>query len=235
MTQAVHILVVEDDTATRALLVAHIRQGGFRVSEAPDGNDALAILNAEDVDVVILDLNLPDRNGLFIAHEVVARWDTNIIMVTERGAPEERARGLEIGADDYIAKPVYPRELMLRLQNVLEKRTGKRMRGQGSKLSFGNWTVDLKNRTIAAESGSGPELTQAEFDLLCVLLTRAGRLQNRDQLMSALGSADAESGPRSVDILISRLRRKLGDGDGARLIETCRGHGYRFIARVTRV
>lgn len=238
MAASAHILVVDDDAAVRALLSAYVKSGGFRVSAAADAADARAFLDLGDVDLVLLDLNLPDANGMALAREVMTRWNVAVIMVTERTAPEDRADGLELGAEDYLPKPVYPRELLARLRKALDNRGPRPMGRPPGRvlpvLAFEGWSLDTANRTLADARGRRVELTPAEFDLLAILVERAGRLQSRDQLMRAIGTDESDSGARSVDILISRLRRKLGETDGARLIETCRGHGYRFSAPVRR-
>ena len=234
MSEKAHILVVDDDPAVRALLCAYVRSGGYRVSEAGDAEDAKALLGLDDVDLVLLDLNLPDANGMVLAREMMARWGVAIVMVTERNTPEDRADGLELGADDYLPKPVFPRELLARLRKVLENRASRPTAGTGALLRFDGWSLDPLNRAVSAPSGQRLDLTPAEFDLLSILVTRPGRLQSREQLMRAIGSDDGEAGTRSVDILISRLRKKMGDGEAGKLIETCRGHGYRFAAEVKR-
>ncbi|HVI52834.1 MAG TPA: response regulator transcription factor [Candidatus Sulfotelmatobacter sp.] len=235
MTEMAHILVVDDDPAVRAMLSAYVKSGGYRVSEAGDATDAKALLTLGDIDLVLLDLNLPDANGMVLAREMMNRWGVGIVMVTERNSPEDRADGLELGADDYLPKPVFPRELLARLRKALDNRVA-RPAGGGSqqRWRFNGWSLDPLNRFLLDDQGEKVDLTPAEFDLLSILAGRPGRLQSREQLMSALGSDDGESGTRSVDILVSRLRKKLGDGDHGRMIETCRGHGYRFAAEVRR-
>lgn len=223
------ILVVDDDAAVRALMLACVGNAGFRVDAAADAAECRAMLDGYGVDLVLLDLNLPDGNGLTLAREIRARHGVAVIMVTERGSPDERAQGLEIGADDYIAKPVYPRELLARIRNVLERRAGSLANPASPHLlRLGRWTLDTLNRTLTGGDGRALDLTPAEFDLIAILASRMGRIQSRDALMDALGSAETEAGPRSIDILISRLRKKLGADGG--MIETCRGHGYRFVA-----
>lgn len=228
-----HILVVDDDEVVRAVIGACAAKAGYRVDQAEDAAGLRAWLDHGGIDLILLDVNLPDGDGLALAREIRARCDVGIIMVTERGAPDDRALGLEIGADDYLPKPVYPRELLARIKNVLDRRAGPRPTGHGHRQGFAGWSLDIAERVVSDGLGRALDLTPAEFDLLAVLVARAGRVQSRDQLMECLGSADAESGPRSIDILISRLRKKL-DGDGPSLIETCRGHGYRFTAKVTK-
>ena len=230
-----HILVVDDDPAVRAMLEAYVKSGGYRVSEAEDATDARGHLELGGIDLVLLDLNLPDANGMVLARELMKRFGVSIVMVTERNSPEDRADGLELGADDYLPKPVYPRELLARLRKALDNRVT-RPAGSGARQlwCFQGWSLDPQNRVLLDDQDERVDLTPAEFNLLAYLAGRPGRLLSREQLMSALGSDDGESGMRSVDILISRLRKKLGDGDHARMIETCRGHGYRFVAEVRR-
>lgn len=235
MPARTHILVVDDDPAVRAVIAACVAKAGYRVDQAEDAAALRAWLDHGGIDLVLLDVTLPDGDGLALAREVRARGGIGVIMVTERGAPDDRALGLESGADDYLAKPIYPRELLARIRNVLERRApAAPPGGNPHRLRFGPWALDTAERVVSGTLGRALELTPAEFDLLAVLVTRAGRMQSRDQLMDALGSADTEAGPRSIDILISRLRKKLDGGDGPSLIETCRGHGYRFTAKVVR-
>ena len=235
MTETARILVVDDDPAVRAMLCAYVKSGGYRVAEAADATDARSLLELGGIDLVLLDLNLPDANGMVLAREMMARFGVGIVMVTERNSPEDRADGLELGAEDYLPKPVFPRELLARLKKVLDNRAGRPAGGNRQPLwHFNGWSLDPVNRFLMDDQAERVDLTPAEFDLLATLVGRPGRLQSREQLMSALGSDEGESGTRSVDILISRLRKKLGDMDPARMIETCRGHGYRFVADVRR-
>ena len=221
------ILVVDDDPVVRRLIAACLEKAGYRVAQAEDATGLRAWLTAEPPDLVVLDLNLPDGDGLSLARELRARSDLGIIMVTERGAPDDRALGIEVGADDYLPKPVYPRELLARVRSVLERRAG--LFRPGARLRFADWIMDLGERKVSDAQGNAVSLTPAEFDLLHVLARRAGRMQSREALMAALGTEDEESGLRSIDILVSRLRKKLA---GPPVIETCRGHGYRFGATV---
>lgn len=230
MPASTHILVVDDDPVVRAVITACVAKAGYRVDAAEDAAGLKAWLDHGGIDLVLLDVNLPDGDGMALARQVRARGGMGIIMVTERGAPDDRAHGLEIGADDYLPKPVYPRELLARIRNVLERRVAVPTEGNANRLNFGDWQLDSVERQVRDGLGRVLELTPAEFDLLAVLVGRAGRMQSRDQLMEAVGTADSEAGSRSIDILISRLRKKMG----AELIETCRGHGYRFTAKVRR-
>jgi two-component system, OmpR family, response regulator len=226
------ILVVDDDETVRALIAASAAKAGYRVEQAEDAAGMRAWLATGQIDLVLLDVNLPDGDGISLTRDLRAHSDVAVIMVTERGGPDDRALGIETGADDYLAKPVYPRELLARVKSVLDRRAGLRGHGSANRLRFAGWCMDLTARAVLDTLGRAADLTPAEFDLLHILVSRAGRIQSRDALMVALGSDDAESGPRSIDILISRLRKKLGGEDG--LIETCRGHGYRFVPAVSR-
>ncbi|MBR9973552.1 response regulator transcription factor [Magnetospirillum sulfuroxidans] len=227
------LLVVDDDETVRALIVAAAVKAGYRVEQAEDAAGMRAWLATGQIDLVVLDVNLPDGDGLNLTRDLRTHSDVGVIMVTERGGPDDRALGIEIGADDYLPKPVYPRELLARVKSVLERRAGLRGNGVANRLRFAGWTLDIAGRAVLDSLGRVADLTPAEFDLLHILASRAGRIQSRDVLMAALGSDDAESGPRSIDILISRLRKKLGSDDSP-LIETCRGHGYRFVPGVSR-
>ena len=182
--------------------------------------------------MVLLDLNLPDANGMILAREMMSKWNVRIIMVTERVAPEDRADGLELGADDYLPKPVFPRELLARLSRVLAQRPKKSV-DKHLAYHFEGWALNVGNRSLFAPNHQKVELTPAEFDLLAILVEHAGLLQTRERLIEATGGADGEAGVRSIDILVSRLRKKLGFGQQSKMIETCRGHGYRFGAPVT--
>ncbi|SOE00321.1 response regulator transcription factor [Caenispirillum bisanense] len=227
-----HVLVVEDDGAVREMIAAFLSNAGYAVTTVADGFALQTVLEREPVDLLLLDLGLPDCDGLEVARQLRARSRLGIIMVTARDEPEDRARGLELGADDYITKPFFPRELLARVRNVLDRSGGNLDMVAPDVLSFGRWVMDRANRRLVSTDGRDAALTGAEFDLLCVLLDHPGQLLGRDVLAAAVDDKKPDAGARSVDILVSRLRKKLAD-DGT-LIETLRGHGYRFAARVER-
>lgn len=222
------VLVVEDDGAVREMIAAFLTNAGYDVRLAGDGFAMQSVLEGERIDLLLLDLNLPDCDGLEVARALRARSKLAIIMVTSRDEPEDRAFGLETGADDYITKPFFPRELLARVRNVLD-RTGDGSGGAGfaeGAVIVGGWIVDRANRRAVSEDGRDAGLTGAEFDLLAALTEHPGQLMSREALAAAVSERKPDAGPRAVDILVSRLRKKLGD-DGT-LIETCRGHGYRL-------
>ena len=233
MTEAKRILIVEDDPGMRDMMASYLGAQGFEVHTAATGRNMQAALERGPVDLMLLDLNLPDADGLELARTVRAKSNMGLIIVSSRTAPEERACGLEIGADDYITKPFYPREMLARVKNVLERaaRSGD-AEPEAQADTFGDWIMDRVNRLVMRTDGTDAKLTPAEFDLLSFMAARPGQLLSRENLHDAIAAAaghDVGEDSRSVDILISRLRTKLSDTDKThRIIETVRGHGYRF-------
>ncbi len=228
-----HILIVEDDEAVRSLLAALMRKAGYTVTLAVDWTQTQAVLPKTRIDLILLDLTLPDARGVMLVRDLRAAYSGPVIIVSERGAPDDRASGLELGAEDYLPKPVFPRELLARVRNVLDRRRPGETDGGGQALyRFAGCTQDTAARVVTGPDGLPVDLTPAEFDLLHCLLRRPGRVHSREELMEALGTAEGETSARSIDILVSRLRKKLGEDAGV-LIETARGHGYRFSGRVT--
>lgn len=229
-TERARVLVVEDVHEVQAMLVASLAAGGYSATGVADARGMRQAMDADDFDLVLLDLRLPDADGLGIARALRQKSGIGIIMVSSHGAPHERARGLEAGADDYIAKPVYPRELLARVRNVLER--GRQHRKPGRR--FAGWVLDKHNRLLCREdSGEIAGLTRAEFNLLCALADRPGQIVSRDMLAELLGAHAEGPNPRKIDVLVSRVRQKLAfNGDEAAVIQTCRGYGYRFVARI---
>ncbi|EKV27497.1 two component transcriptional regulator, winged helix family [Caenispirillum salinarum AK4] len=227
------ILVVEDDGAVREMIAAFLSNAGYDVQTAADGFAMQQVLESAPVDLLLLDLGLPDCDGLEVARALRARSKLGIIMVTSRDEPDARADGLETGADDYITKPFFPRELLARVRNVLDRAGGGNLDMVAAQTAvFGGWIMDRPNRRVVSEDGRAAALTGAEFDLLAALVDQPGVLLTREALAAAVAEKKPGAGPRAIDILVSRLRRKLDD-DGT-LIETCRGHGYRFAGVVAR-
>ncbi len=241
---APHILIVDDDPKVRLLLRRCFEGESFRVTEAACGAEAVECVAAGFVDLVTLDLNLPDSDGLTIGREIRGRSQVPIIMVTGKGDTIDRVVGLELGADDYITKPFHVREVIARVRAVL-RRTGAGSRPSPSLiaappvetagLAFDGWVLDLTRRELR-HAGGGPvcELTTSEFDLIKLFATHANRPLSRDQIMDLLRGHDWTPTDRSIDNLVLRLRRKVeADPDHPRLIKTVRGIGYCFAARVS--
>jgi len=233
MTERVHILVVEDDLATQALLSSYLSSAGYAVSTAASAAAMREVMARETVNLVLLDLNLPDADGVEVAQGLRKQSRTPIVMVSARAQPRDRITGLELGADDYITKPFHPRELVARVRNVLNRTGAQAETRVNAVYRFRGWQLDLLWRRLINPEGEHMDVTATEFDLLAVLVSRAGQPLSRGELLEATGAPGRQVNDRSIDTLISRLRRKLGDTRGkARMIETCHGRGYRFVAEV---
>ncbi len=220
---ATRVLLIDDDTRMYELLAQYLGQNGITVAHAPDGGRGLAALEANAYDAVLLDVMMPGLDGLEVCKRIRARSQVPILMLTARGDETDRVVGLELGADDYLAKPFSPRELLARLRAVLRRAQPSAV---ADRLEAGGVSVDVAGREVRM-SGRLVELTGLEFDLLVALMRRAGRVIPRDTLLGEAGRSDTVVGERTVDVHISHLRQKLGD-DGARLIKTVRGVGYVF-------
>ena len=233
MNTDAHILVVDDDRGTRDLLREFLERHGLRVSVARDGEEMQSILKSSSIDLLVLDVMLPGRSGLEICRDIRARSRMPIIMLTAVTETVDRVVGLEMGADDYVAKPFDPRELLARVRAVLRRppMAGPSERSEPRTYRFAGWTLDCARRRLVAPGDVRVELTTAEFNLLQALVRSAQRVLSREQLMDLAGGDGTMSYDRSVDILISRLRRKMEDDPRApKLILTVRGGGYQFVA-----
>jgi two-component system OmpR family response regulator len=219
------VLLVEDDRRLAALTREYLESHGVAVTIVEDGRRGLDAALHGRWDAVLLDLMLPGMDGLEVCRELRARSDLPIIVLTARGEEADRVMGLELGADDYMAKPFSPRELLARLRAVVRRAKGRAGPARGV-LRVGGLTVDPGARRVSLD-GHDVALTGYEFALLEALARRAGRVLSREQLMElAKGSAE-EAFDRSVDVHVSRLRQKLGDDPKRpRLIKTVRGSGY---------
>lgn len=232
------LLIVEDDVFVQRLLAAYLRQVGYKVSQAESGNEMFAILDKEDVDLVILDLNLPDEDGLVLARKIRARWSVPIIVLTARSRREDKLAALEIGADDFMSKPADPEELALRVRNVLKRAHGGDIEEQGTArrgvYHFNGWTLDVSGFSLLNAQEQEVALTPAEFKLLATLVKAENRVLTRDQLLDAISDTSDSPGDRVVDVLISRLRKKMEpDAKKPEYIVTVVGVGYKFGARVS--
>ncbi|HET6414482.1 MAG TPA: response regulator transcription factor [Anaeromyxobacter sp.] len=218
-------LLVEDDVRLAALTRDYLESHGVAVVSVTDGRRGLSEAVTGRYDVVLLDLMLPGKDGLEVCREVRARSDVPIIVLTARGEEADRVMGLELGADDYLAKPYSPRELLARIRAVTRRAKGRAGPALGA-FRVGSLTIDPGARRVELE-GEEVHLTGYEFALLEALARRAGRVLSREQLMElAKGSAE-DAFDRSIDVHVSRLRQKLGDDPKRpRLIKTVRGSGY---------
>ncbi len=229
------ILVVDDDAKIVRLVRTYLEREGFRVIEAADGKSALAAIALEAPVLVVLDLMLPEVDGLSIVRAVRRTDRTPILMLSARGTTNDRIAGLEAGADDYLPKPFSPAELVVRIKRILDRSAGVAPQAASAPvLQVGDLVLD-RDRHSASVSGNPLELTAQEFRLLVALADADGRVLSREQLLDAIyGQGEAFVLDRSIDALVKRLRQKLADDpDQPRYIATIRGVGYRIVgARV---
>jgi two-component system, OmpR family, phosphate regulon response regulator OmpR len=219
------ILLIEDDTRLAEMVRDYLGEAGFRVSRAANGAAGLALHGQEPFDAIVLDLMLPDMDGLKVCSQIRARAATPILMLTARGDAMDRVVGLEMGADDYLPKPFEPRELLARLKAILRRSKGER---KGRALRFGRLEIDADAREIRLD-GEPRTLTGYQFELLLALAEHAGRVMSRDSLMDILKAEPLEAFDRSIDVHISRIRAAIEDDPKKpRRIITVRGAGYVF-------
>jgi len=221
------VLIIDDDKKHSDLLQAYFKRFGINLVCAHDSESGFRMLNREDPDLLLLDVMLPGKDGFEICREIRKTSNLPIIMLTARGEVIDRVSGLELGADDYIGKPFEPRELVARVQAIL-RRSESSVAGSG-RLVFDGLAIDADARTVEVD-GKPVELTSMEFELLLILAKRHGKKLSRDDILSELRGIDAAILTRSVDIMISRLRAKLGDSvKPPRFIQTIWGRGYSFV------
>jgi DNA-binding response OmpR family regulator len=215
------VLLVEDEPPIAEVVEMYLEQAGFKVRWVTTGRDAVKQMADPSVELVLLDLMLPDADGIDVFKELRAQRDVPVIMLTARDSEGDRVLGLEIGADDYVPKPFSPRELVARVRTVLRRResTG----AQDGPVTAGRLHIDPERREVLVD-GEAVELTRKEFDVLIYLLQRAGRVLTRAQLLEAVWGYPGDVDSRTVDVHIAQLRRKLGDDCPVR---TIRGVGYK--------
>jgi DNA-binding response OmpR family regulator len=218
---ASRVLLIDDDSRLPELLSSYLEQNGVALSHAADGPRGLAALEQGAYDAVLLDVMMPGMDGLEVVKRIRSKSNVPVIMLTARGDETDRVVGLELGADDYVAKPFSPRELLARLKAVLRRA---RPDVVAEQLSVANIAIDVPSRVVTV-AGKAVDLTGLEFDILVALIRRAGRVIPRDALLKEAGRSDVVVGERTVDVHISHLRQKLGD-DPPKLIKTVRGVGY---------
>jgi len=229
------ILLVEDDPALRTLTARALQENGFLVRPAAAAPEMWQAMEAGPVDLVLMDVMLPGTSGIDLCRSLRAKSDVPIIFVSAKGSETDRVVGLELGADDYIAKPFGTRELVARVRAVLRRPAMERREGSEQGLvRFDGWTMNLGRRELASPDGAAVELTGAEFDLLSALADHSGRVIARERLIELSRTRLGDSSDRSVDVLISRLRRKLSSAGHDAPIVTVRGVGYMLNAPVER-
>lgn len=238
MEQAPHILVVDDHRDIRDLIARYLVKHGLRASVAESAAAARKLIQAAQIDLIVLDIMMPGEDGLSLTRSIRENQDIPVILLTAMGEETDRIVGLEVGADDYLAKPFNPRELLARIKAVLRRaQTLPRSRASGDgRLRFDRWIVNLARRELIDENGVSVPLSSGEFRLLAALLERPGMVLTRDQLLDLTRGRSAQPFDRSIDNQISRLRRKIErDPKDPRLIRTAWGDGYSFAGEVIKL
>jgi two-component system, OmpR family, response regulator len=225
-----HILIVDDDAEIRTLLGRYLEKNGLRATTVADGRAMWQALDRGAFDLVVLDVMLPGDDGLTLCRTLRARSDIPVIMLTARGEETDRIVGLEMGADDYVPKPFSARELLARIKVILRRVRSLPRNLQPDEersIRFGGWTLDTVQRHLMSPQGVVTPIGGAEYRLLRIFLAHPNRVMSRDQLMELTQGREADALDRSIDVQVSRLRRRLGDatGDDA-MIRTVRGEGY---------
>jgi DNA-binding response OmpR family regulator len=227
-----HLLMIEDDARLANMVGEYLGQNGYQVSHAGDGLSGLTALQAQPTDLVVLDLMLPDMEGLEVCRRIRTLpghlAQTPILMLTAKGDPMDRIIGLEMGADDYLPKPFEPRELLARIRAVLRRHGETPAPGNNNVMRFGSLEIDRDARVVTV-AGQVCELTSYQFDLLVALGERAGRVLTRDQIMEAVRGRELEAFDRSIDVHMGRIRAAIEvDAKDPKRILTVRGVGYVF-------
>jgi two-component system OmpR family response regulator len=233
-----HILVVDDDQGLREQIAEYLTDQGFQVFAARDAGEMDTILAAEQIDLVVLDLMLPGEDGLSICQRLKGAQNPSVLMLSAIGEDIDRIIGLELGADDYLAKPCVPRELLARVKAILrQKHARTQTPAKPASLIYGfrGFRLDVWTRELTAPNGVSVLLTAGEFSLLHAFVERPNRVLTRDQLLDAARGDETEVFDRAIDVQLSRLRRKLADFIDGEMIKTYRGAGYLFSETVTRL
>lgn len=231
MDNAPRVMIVEDDERLATLTSDYLSANGLSVTVVSNGNEAIRRIPGEQPDIVVLDLMLPGADGLTVCREVRRQYRNPILMLTARTDDMDQILGLEMGADDYVAKPVKPRLLLARVRALL-RRIEPDAESPPSRLEFGNLVIDNSAREVTLD-GQSVEMTSAEYDLLWLLASHAGTVLSRETIFERLRGIQYDGQDRSIDVRISRIRPKVGDDpDNPRRIKTVRSKGYLFVADI---
>lgn len=233
-----HLLLVDDEASIREPLGKYLERQGFRVTEANDASNARSSLIAYEIDLVLLDIMMPGEDGLSLCRYIAANDGPPVILLTAKSEETDRIIGLEIGADDYVIKPFSPRELVARVKAVLRRmETGTRtIKAEGESYGFGGWTLKTSEQALYDNDGILVSMSSGEYRMLETLVTRAGQVLSRDQLLDLTRGREGGPFDRAIDNQISRLRRKIEvDVKDPMHIKTIWGGGYRFSSPVKRL
>ena len=235
------ILIVDDDLDIRRLLVDYLSRNGFEAIAARDGREMWQALGRHAIDLIVLDLMLPDTDGLTLCRDLRAKPgkpNLPVLMLTARGEDTDRIIGIEMGADDYLVKPFNPRELLARIKSILRRTRAlppNLAPDSARYLAFAGWTLDTAERLLTAPDGVATPLSGGEYRLLRILLDHPNRVLTRDQLTEMIHGREAEPFDRAIDVQVSRLRQRLRDDSREpKLLKTVRGEGYVLAAAVER-
>lgn len=241
MAKTLHILVVEDDAFVQKALRLYLEGEGYRISTCDNGTDMHALMAKDPADLAIMDLKLPNDDGFELTRQLRDKYSVGIIILSSKDDSIDRVVGLEIGADDYVTKPWDERELLARIRSVMRRVSDRQHASSNSDsgkqriITFNGWVLNLDSRELKDPDGAKVELTSGEFSLLNEFIEKAGRVLSRDHLLSAIYSRDWEPFDRSIDVLVTRLRRKIEqDSRHPEIIKTVRGTGYMFAAAIKR-
>lgn len=229
------LLIVEDEPITRSQLTSHFEKEGYSVGISEDANGVIDQVADEDIDVCLIDINLPGKDGLTLTRELRATSDVGIILVTGKDDLVDRIVGLESGADDYVTKPFDPRELLSRVKNLIWRvQAQEKQKEKGFKRKFEGWTLDLNKRELATPTSELQPLSAGEFHLLLALIENSGEVMTRDQLMNRIRNREWYPDDRYIDVLVGQVRRKFRQYDhDTTFISTIHGTGYLFAPTVT--
>lgn len=231
--QKSHILIVEDEDVTRFNLRHLFEAEGYQVSEATDGDSMSHQLNGNTIDLIIMDINLPGKNGLLLARELDRNNEIGLIFLTGRDSDIDKILGLEIGADDYLTKPFNPRELTIRARNILARIKQTSTETDNSIIKFNQWTLDGNSRKMISPKGVEVAIPRGEYRALKLLIANTGQIVTRQQLIKEMTGRDLRSNDRTVDVTIRRLRKHFESEENTpELINTIHGEGYRFVGRL---
>jgi two-component system torCAD operon response regulator TorR len=234
MTKEPNILIIEDEPITRAKLTAHFKKEGYEVFSLEDANGAEEIVSEQGIELCLVDINLPGKDGLTLTRELRSKSDVGIILVTGKGEQIDRIVGLESGADDYVTKPVDMRELLSRVKNLLWRvKAQEKQKRKGFKRAFEGWSLDLNKRELMTPEDVIQPLSAGEFHLLLALIENSGEVLTRDQLMNKIRNREWYPDDRYIDVLVGQVRRKFRKfAPNTTFISTIHGTGYLFSPKV---
>lgn len=231
--QKPHILIVEDEDVTRFNLRNLFEAEGYQVSEAIDGESMEQHLQKHTINLVIMDINLPGKNGLLLARELTKNPELGLIFLTGRDSDIDKILGLEIGADDYLTKPFNPRELTIRARNILNRISQNNTASENPIITFNKWVLDGNSRKMTAPNGDVIAIPRGEYRALRLLIENTGHIVTRQALIKEMTGRDLRENDRTVDVTIRRLRKHFESVNNTpELINTIHGEGYRFIGVV---